>query len=113
MTTLNTNLELIVGDLLMKNPIKQTATKAPKVNNLATAERVNKVLECWNELGQKIFDFFKAEKGSANMVDLRGKFKKELDFLNENVKFEDVSFEVTGKYIKAFIGEKRKQKVTS
>lgn len=107
MKTLNTNLELIVGSLLMKNPIKQTATKAPKVNTLATAERINKVLECWNELGQKIFDFFKGEKGSANMVDLKEKFKKELDFINENIRFEDISYEVSGKYIKAFIGQKR------
>jgi len=54
-----------------------------------------------------VFNFFKAEKGSANMVALKKKFKKELDFINKNIKFEDISYEVSGKYIKAFIGEKR------
>lgn len=107
MTTLNTNLELIVGDLLMKSPIKHITSKTPKISDLATANRVNKVVECWNDLGQKIFDFFKAEKGSANMIDLRKKFKKELDFLEKNVNFDDITFETSRKYIRAFIGKKR------
>lgn len=107
MTTLNTNLETIIGDLLMKAPIKQTATKAPKINTLTTAYRINEVIDCWNKLGQEVFDFFKAEKGSANMQDLKKKFKKELDFLEENTKIEDVTYEVSGKYIKAFLGTKR------
>lgn len=107
MTTLNTNLGGLLGELIIKTPIKQAAVKELKVNTLSTAKRINKVLGCWDKLGKEIFEFFKNEKGTANMVALKEKFKKELDFLNENIKFDDISFEVSGKYIKAFIGQKR------
>lgn len=107
MTTLNTNLEAIVGGLLMKSPIKHGSAKTPKINTIATAGRIAQVVKCWEDLGKAIFDFFKAEKGSADMVQLKKKFKKELDFINKNIKFEDITFEKSGKYIRAYLGEKR------
>lgn len=106
MKTVQTNLGQIVGGLMMATPIKHGSRK-PKINTIATSERIAKVVECWNRLGKGIFDFFKAEKGSATMVDLKKKFKKELDFINENINFEDITFEKNGVCIRAYLGEKR------
>ena len=106
MKTLKTNLGQIVGGLLLKSPIKQGA-ETPTVQNIATSDRIAKVVECWNNLAKNIFDFFKAEKGSATMADLKEKFKKELDFINQNIRFEDITFEKNGVYIRAYLGEKR------
>lgn len=107
MKTLKTNLGLLIEEITVDTPIKSSTPIDVKIVDLTDNERLVKVTETWDNLRVAIFDLYKDKKGTATMDDVKKEFKKEIKFLNENIKISDINYSLENKCIKAKIGNLR------
>lgn len=98
MTNLGAMLDGIIADAPTKEIVKPSFTSV-----VDTTE----VEEAWSKLSIDIFHFFKANKRTANMKDLREHFKDQLNFINSNIKAKSVKIVKAGEYVRAFYGSTR------
>lgn len=103
---IRTNLGLMVNGLLMDAPVSEDTTPV-KVVDLKEGKKQDKVLKAWEELGRELFDTFKEQKGTSTMAEIKTKFKNKFNYLNKNIKFEDITYETNGVYIRAIYNGKR------
>ena len=85
MTILNTNLGVLLDNIIMEAPVKVSNLDTIKIENLQDGHKADAVESAWVQLQQDIFHFFKAKKGTANMMELIATFAEQINFLNENI----------------------------
>ena len=107
MTILNTNLGVLLDNIIMEAPVKVSNLDTIKIENLQDGHKADAVESAWVQLQQDIFHFFKAKKGTANMMELIATFAEQINFLNENIEAKDISYKMEGKYIKAYFRKQR------